>query len=71
MTPLELSVSDTTIWSITLELSNTILVVLFTTINDAYGKGITYDDRQLTIIVYGTGHWYFVLESVLPWTNFS
>jgi hypothetical protein len=50
MTSLESSVSDTTIWSIALELSITILVVSFALINDVYSKGITYDDRNMFIV---------------------
>jgi len=51
MIPLELLVSDATIWSITLELSIAILEVQFTLNKDAYSTGITYDDCQLTIII--------------------
>jgi hypothetical protein len=51
MTPLELSVSDATILSITIELSIMILEVSFTLICDAYCKGVTYDDCQLKIII--------------------
>ncbi len=49
-TPLESSVSGAIIWSITLELSITILVVSFPLINDVYSKGITYDDRNMFIV---------------------
>jgi hypothetical protein len=49
MTPIELSVSDATIWSVTLESSITILEVPFTLIYFVYHIGITYDDRQLMI----------------------
>jgi hypothetical protein len=48
--PLESSVSYATIWSINLELSITILKVLFTLIYDVYSTGIIYD-RQLTIVI--------------------
>jgi hypothetical protein len=51
MMPLELSVSNANIWSITLELSITILEVSFTLIYDVYSTGITYDDCQLTIMI--------------------
>jgi hypothetical protein len=44
------SVSDATIWSVTLESSIMILEVSFTITFDVYGTGITYDDRQLTIM---------------------
>ncbi len=44
MTPLELSVSDTTIWSITLESSVTIPDASFTHIYEVYGTDIAYDD---------------------------
>jgi len=47
MTPLELSVSDATIWSVTLESSITILEASFTLIYDVYSTGITYDDRTM------------------------
>ncbi len=50
MTPLELSVSDATVWSVTLELSIMILEVSFLLIYDVYSTGVTYDDHQLTII---------------------
>jgi hypothetical protein len=50
MTPLELSVKDTTIWSVTLQLSIKILDTSFTLIYDVYSTGVTYDDRQWTII---------------------
>jgi hypothetical protein len=51
MTPLELSVSDATIWSITVELSVTILESSFSVIYDVYSTGITYDDLQWKIII--------------------
>ncbi len=44
MAPLESSVSDTTIKSITLELSITIQEASLTLIYDVYITGITYDD---------------------------
>jgi hypothetical protein len=43
-------VSDTTIWSVTLELSIKILEASFSLTFDVYGAGITYDDCQLIII---------------------
>jgi hypothetical protein len=49
MTPLELSVSDATIWSITLELSIMILDESFTIIYYVYSTGLTYDDYQSLI----------------------
>ena len=52
MTPLELSLSNVTVQSITLELSITILEASFSLIYDAYGRGITNDDYQLIIITY-------------------
>ncbi len=51
MTPLELSVSGATVWSITLESSITITEASFTLINDAFGKGVTYDERQFMIVI--------------------
>ncbi len=57
--PLELSVSDTTIWSITLESSVTILETSFSLIYDVYSAGITHDDHQMIdhnmLIVQATG----------------
>ncbi len=50
MTSPELSVSDTKIWSITLELSIMILEASFTLIYDVYSTGITYDDRHVFIL---------------------
>ncbi len=44
MAPLELSVSDATIWSVTLEVSIRILVASFTLIFDVNSTGVTYDD---------------------------
>jgi hypothetical protein len=41
MTPLESSLSDTTVWSVILELSIMILEVIFTLIDDDYSTGIT------------------------------
>ncbi len=52
MTPPELSVSDATIWSITLESSITTLEGLFVLIYDVYTTGITYDDHQLSVEIY-------------------
>jgi hypothetical protein len=52
MTPLELSASDATIWSITLELSSTVLEASFTLIYNVYSTGITYDDHKLTIVIH-------------------
>ncbi len=49
MTTLELSVSDTTIWSITLEWSIMILGASFTLIYDVYCTSNTYDNCQLMI----------------------
>jgi hypothetical protein len=51
MMTLELSMSDATIWSITLEPSITILEVSFTLIYDAYSTEITYDDRQFKNVI--------------------
>ncbi len=51
MVPLEQSVSDATIWSITLELSIMMLQLSFTLIYDIYSTSITYDDRQMTIVI--------------------
>jgi hypothetical protein len=48
---LKLSVSNATIWSITLELSIMILEALFILIYDIYNTGITYDDCQLMIVI--------------------
>jgi hypothetical protein len=50
--PLESSVHDATICSITLELSIVILKTSFTLINNVYSAGITYRDCQLMIIVW-------------------
>ncbi len=50
MTPLESSVSDVTIWRVTLESSIMILEASFTLIYDVYCTGVTYDDCQLMII---------------------
>ncbi len=49
MTPLESSVSDATIWSITLELSITILEASFTLIYYVYGIGDTRDNHHVTM----------------------
>jgi hypothetical protein len=51
MMPLESSFSDATIWSVTLESSIIVLEASFTLINDVYSTGITYDNRQLTIVI--------------------
>ncbi len=45
MTPLELSVSDATIWSIIQEWSIMVLDESFTLIRDVQSTGITYDDH--------------------------
>jgi hypothetical protein len=50
MMPLESSVSDTTIWSVTLELSTTILGVSYTLSYDVFSKNNTYENHQLTIL---------------------
>jgi hypothetical protein len=47
--PLELSLSDTTIWSVTLESSITIVEASFTLICEVYSTGITCDDCQLIV----------------------
>jgi hypothetical protein len=47
--PIDVSVSDSTIWSVTLELSITTLEASFTLIYDVYSTGITYDDCQIII----------------------
>ncbi len=49
MMPLELSMGDATISSITLGSSIMIVEVSFTLIYDVYSTGITNDDCQLTI----------------------
>jgi len=49
MMPLESSISDTTIWSIRIDLSITILDASFTLIYDVYSTGITYDGRNIFI----------------------
>jgi len=51
MMPLEFSVSDATIWYITLELPSKILEALFTIIYDVYSTGVTYDDQPLLIVI--------------------
>jgi hypothetical protein len=51
MMTLELSVSDVTIWSITVESLIMILEASFILIYDVYSTGITYDDRQLKIVI--------------------
>ncbi len=57
MTTIELSVSDATIWSITLESLIMTLEVPFTLIYDVYSTDITYDDHQVSIIV---GHMSYI-----------
>jgi hypothetical protein len=47
--PLESSVSDATVWSMTIDLSITILEALFTLIYDVYRADITYDVHQLIV----------------------
>ncbi len=49
MMPLELSLSDATIWSVALESSIVILEASFTLIFDVYSRGVTYDDCQSII----------------------
>ncbi len=49
MMPLELSVSDATIWSLTLESLIMIQEAAFTLIRDDYSAGVTYDDCQTII----------------------
>jgi len=51
MMPIEASVSDGTIWSITLELTITILEALFTLIYYVYSTDITNDNHQLMIVI--------------------
>ncbi len=51
MTPLEPSISDATIWSVTLESSVTILKGSIALIYDVNSTGVTYGDRQLTIVI--------------------
>jgi hypothetical protein len=46
MMPLEQSVSDATIWSVTLDLLIMILETSFTLNCGVYNKSITYDDCQ-------------------------
>ncbi len=50
MTPLESSVIDATIWSVTPGLSIMILETYFTLIYDVYSTGIAYDDRHVFIV---------------------
>ncbi len=47
MTPLGSSVSDATIWSITVESSIVILEASFTLSYDVYSTDVTYDDHQI------------------------
>ncbi len=51
MMPLESSVSDATIRSVTLESSIAILEASFTLICDVYSTGVTYDYHQLMIVI--------------------
>jgi len=51
MTPLKSSVSDTTIWSFTLESSIMIVEESFTLTYDVHGTGTTYNDHQLTLFI--------------------
>jgi hypothetical protein len=51
MMPLESSVSDSRIWSVTVEWSITILEASFTLIHDVYSAGVTYDECQLMIVI--------------------
>jgi len=51
MMPLELSISDTTIWSITLEASMTIQEASFTLIYDVCSRVVTHDDCQFLIVI--------------------
>ncbi len=50
MIPLVSSVSETTIWSVTLEPSTTILEASFTLIYNVYSTGVTHDDRNMFIV---------------------
>ncbi len=50
MMPQELSVSDATISSVTLEPSTTILEASFTLIYNVYSTGVTRDDRNMFIV---------------------
>jgi hypothetical protein len=49
---LELSVSNATVLSVTLELSIAILEASLTLNCDVYGTCVTIDNRQLIIVVY-------------------
>jgi hypothetical protein len=51
MMPLDLLVSDATIWSATLESSIMILEVSFTLIYDVCRTFFTYDNHQLMIVI--------------------
>ncbi len=51
MMPLESSMSDDAVWSITLEASITILEAAFTIIYDVFSTGITYEDYRFMIII--------------------
>ncbi len=46
---LESSLSDITIWNVTIVLLITVLEVSFTLNFDVYSTVVTFDDRQLTI----------------------
>ncbi len=48
--PLELSVSDATIWIVTLELSIAILEASFLLIHDVYSTDVAYGDHKSMII---------------------
>ncbi len=64
MMPLESSVSDATIWSVTHKSSIMILEASFTLIRDAYSTGITYEDHNQSLIdkyVNSAGHRYYDL----------
>jgi len=53
MTPLELSASDATIWSVALESSGNSLKVSFTLVCNVHRTGVSYDyrnDRKLFIV---------------------
>jgi hypothetical protein len=51
MMPLELPMSDATIWSTTLESSIKLQEVSFTLIYDVYNADITYGECQLTFVL--------------------
>ncbi len=60
--PQELSLTDATIWSNTLELSIMILEASFTLNYDVYSAGVAYDDRQLGIVIC-LEYWQLVAET--------